>query len=94
MFYPSVRLVPGCEVHGPAGRMRLDSDDPGPHGSGAQAHAAGPSPATHATLPPLKAGESVFHIFSLTKTVVHALCYIEGQNHCFMHYFGVKTLSE
>ena len=36
----------------------------------------------------------MFHTLLLTKTVVHALCHIEEHNHCFMHYFGVKTLSE
>ena len=34
--------------------------------------AALPSPATHAILTDLKAGESVFQILLLTKTVVHA----------------------
>ena len=56
--------------------------------------AVGPSPATHAILTALKAGESVFHTLLLTKTVVHALCHIEEHNHCFMHYFGVQTLPE
>ena len=36
-----------------------------------------PSPATHAILRPLKAGESVFQTVLLTKTVVHALQLIE-----------------
>ena len=53
-----------------------------------------PSPATHAILAQLKAGESVIQTLLLTKTVVHVIQYIEEHNHCFMHYFGVKTLSE
>ena len=54
-----------------------------------------PSPATHVILTVLKAGESVFQTLLLTKTVVHTYyTIIEEHNHCFMHYFGVKTLSE
>ena len=65
------------------------------HGEGCVARwSVPPSPATHAILTALKAGEIVFHKLLLTKTVVHALCHIEELNHCFMHYFGVKTLSE
>ena len=52
---------------------------------------SGPSPATQAILTVLKVGESVFHTFYLQKP---CLLHLEGHNHCFMHYFGVKTLSE
>ena len=50
-----------------------------------------PSPATHAILTLLKAGESVFQTFLLTK---QWFMHIAERNHCFMQYFGVKTLSE
>ena len=49
------------------------------------------SPATHAVLTVLKAGESAFHRLLLTK---QWFMYIEEHNHCFIHYFGVKTLSD
>ena len=52
---------------------------------------AGPSPATHAILTDLKAGESVFQIFLLTKTVFHAY---RGAQPLFHALFGVETLSE
>ena len=76
---PALRVnrVPGLGMPGPS-RATLAL-------SGAS---VGPSPATHAILTVLKAGESVFQTLLLTKTIVH-VC-----NHCFIHYFGVKTLSE
>ena len=52
-----------------------------------------PHPGDH-VLTVLKAGESVIQTLLLTKTVVHVIQYIEEHHHCFMHYFGVKTLSE
>ena len=55
------------------------------------AHFVGPSPAAHAILTALKAGESVFQTLLLTK---QWFMHIEEHKHCFMHYFGVKTLSE
>ena len=50
-----------------------------------------PQPSDH-VLTFLEAGESVFQTLLSTKTMFHSLR--EEHNHCFMHYFGVKTLSE
>ena len=52
-----------------------------------------PSPATHAILRLLKAGESVISDIFTHKNSGSCI-YVEEHNHCFMHYFGVKTLSE
>ena len=57
----------------------------------AAASAARPSPATHAFLTALKAGESGFQTFLRTKA---GFMHIEEHNHCFMHFLASKTLSE
>ena len=49
-----------------------------------------PSPATHPILRLLKAGESVFHTFLLTITV---LCALRGAKPLYLALFGVETLS-
>ena len=50
----------------------------------------GPSPATNAIFTKWKAGESVFPTFLFTK---QWFMHLEEHNHCFMHCFGVETLS-
>ena len=50
-----------------------------------------PSPATHAILMVLRREKACFeHFYSQKQWFMHT----EEHNHCFMHYFGVKTLSE
>ena len=41
----------------------------------------------------LEAGVAVLQTLVLAKIVFHGMMYLEEHNHCFMHCFGVKTLS-
>ena len=58
-------------------------------GEGAAVH---PTPATHAISTDLKAGERVFQTFVVMYSQKQWFMQVEGHNHCFVHYFGVKTL--
>ena len=70
----------------------------GPRTQGAaceKAEAVYPSPATHAFLTDLKAGESVFQtLLVVFYPQKQWFMHMEEHSHCFMHCFGAKTLSE